>query len=382
MSQTSLAPQAPHFILMLDCDEQEQVFKSVISSQSLNVRVIKKNQQKFLSHLDDLAAAAHPTVLVVEFSFLNAAQKRAPKLAEQLRRLSSNLKVLISVGHAIFLAPNQIAFAREFGALGLVPSLSIARVKTQTAQYFEPLFAQLETPFNSTRALAFLSGLPSTTADLSRRDAHQALHRLEAAGQSIEQLNLWAVQVGFEVKNRSFRFTNYPNCFTGTQAVAALCQYFGCSTKSALQMGDLMMQAGLIHHCTHEHKFLDENLFYRFLNAGPLVSSLRLSNVVAPIQSGAVTIQDRQYLGRTYPQCFVGSQVVKWMVERFKISADEAVYVGQQLVQLGLIRHVTQAHAFRNSDLFYEFCGAARLPSKPIAGEVSNAKVLGALVPA
>lgn len=59
-----------------------------------------------------------------------------------------------------------------------------------------------------------------------------------------------------------------------------------------------------------------------------------------------------------FKTCFVGSEVVDWLVEKswkdIK-TEDEAVIYAQSLVDGGVIHHVVDKHSFENGPLFYRF---------------------------
>ena len=69
-------------------------------------------------------------------------------------------------------------------------------------------------------------------------------------------------------------------------------------------------------------------------------------------------IRDRKYgfPSKTYPKCFVGSEAVVQLVEA-GIAGDEedAVQIGNMLLNAGVFHHVLDAHSFKNEDLFYRF---------------------------
>jgi hypothetical protein len=70
-------------------------------------------------------------------------------------------------------------------------------------------------------------------------------------------------------------------------------------------------------------------------------------------------IKDRKYgtfITQTYTNCFVGNEVVTWMVEK-GIAADrpDAVKMGCELVRNGKIHHVCDDHHFEDGFLFYRF---------------------------
>ncbi|MBL1210633.1 hypothetical protein [Geminocystis sp. GBBB08] len=66
-------------------------------------------------------------------------------------------------------------------------------------------------------------------------------------------------------------------------------------------------------------------------------------------------IKDRKYRLTTYPLCFIGSEAVKWMEKNYIISKSEAITLGQELMDLKIIHHVTDDHNFKNDYLFYRF---------------------------
>ncbi|MBP0003037.1 MAG: mechanosensitive ion channel [Cyanobacteria bacterium SBC] len=69
---------------------------------------------------------------------------------------------------------------------------------------------------------------------------------------------------GVEIKNRRFGLRTYPNAFVGTDAVEWLMRTQKASLKVAIQLGQLLIDRGIIHHVHDEHDFKNERLFYRF----------------------------------------------------------------------------------------------------------------------
>jgi len=69
-------------------------------------------------------------------------------------------------------------------------------------------------------------------------------------------------------------------------------------------------------------------------------------------------IGDRKYgiPPKTYPKCFVGSEAVEKLVDEGIASHEEdAVRIGNMMLNAGVIHHVLDAHAFKNEHLFYRF---------------------------
>ncbi len=71
-----------------------------------------------------------------------------------------------------------------------------------------------------------------------------------------------------------------------------------------------------------------------------------------------VDIQDRAYgfPSKTYPKCFVGSEAVAQLVnDGIARDTDDAVRIGNMMLDAGVFHHVLDEHPFRNEKLFYRF---------------------------
>lgn len=70
---------------------------------------------------------------------------------------------------------------------------------------------------------------------------------------------------------------------------------------------------------------------------------------------GGLHLKNRRYKLRIYPKCFVGSEAVEWMKLEYNLSTEQAVRLGQRLVDEKIIHHVVDEHNFADSYLFYRF---------------------------
>jgi len=68
-----------------------------------------------------------------------------------------------------------------------------------------------------------------------------------------------------------------------------------------------------------------------------------------------LAIADRRHLLSVYPRCFVGAHAVEWLMRARDLTRDEAVRLGQTLVERGVIHHVLDEHPFRDGNFFYRF---------------------------
>lgn len=66
-------------------------------------------------------------------------------------------------------------------------------------------------------------------------------------------------------------------------------------------------------------------------------------------------IRDRRYRLNIYPLCFIGSEAVDWLVNHKNCPREEAIEIGQILLEQGIIHHVLDQHPFKDGLFFYRF---------------------------
>lgn len=88
-------------------------------------------------------------------------------------------------------------------------------------------------------------------------------------------------------------------------------------------------------------------------SSGPLSDAARI--LIALRGPGGVSIRDRSYRLKVYPRCFIGTEAVDWLCRTFKVSPQEALKFGSDLVARRVIHHVVDDHDFKNERLFYRF---------------------------
>lgn len=67
-------------------------------------------------------------------------------------------------------------------------------------------------------------------------------------------------------------------------------------------------------------------------------------------------IHDQKSVLKSYSKVFTGEQLVTWLVEDREVAdSDEALFLGQALLENGIIHHVNDKHQFKRSDLLYRF---------------------------
>ena len=68
-----------------------------------------------------------------------------------------------------------------------------------------------------------------------------------------------------------------------------------------------------------------------------------------------LSISERRFRLAVYPHSFVGSEAVEWIMKTQKATRESAIKLGQRLVELGILHHVSDEHPFKDEYLFYRF---------------------------
>ena len=93
--------------------------------------------------------------------------------------------------------------------------------------------------------------------------------------------------------------------------------------------------------------------------AGPRpdrVKKFSLEAVAAKMRNvNGVKIKDRTYRLKVYPKCFLGTEAVRWFMHQLNLSHEDAIRLGQRLIDEKWVHHVLDAHNFKDEELFYRF---------------------------
>ena len=167
------------------------------------------------------------------------------------------------------------------------------------------------------------------------------------------------------IKDRRYHLKLYPQCFVGSELVDWLLSKGEVNSRiEAVAMMQKLCENGVIHHVCDDHVFKDERLFFRFrkddgtYEEPPNTALLARGEQIYKRLCGETPplIQDRKYHLTTYKTCFVGSQLVDWLVQKGEASGrEEAVQLGRELLDAGMLAHVCYDHHFKDDYLFYRF---------------------------
>jgi hypothetical protein len=171
-----------------------------------------------------------------------------------------------------------------------------------------------------------------------------------AAESLVERLS-----TALDVRDRTWRLHDYPQCFVGSEAVPWLMEAFDRPRHEAIAIGQALGALGLLVHVTHDHPFLDDYLFYR-LAWSPTLDALDLGAMWRALVNGAPQLSAlQQHLGAHYPAIFAGARAVDLLAAQFALPRFEAWLALHRLAQWGLIRHVANAGPFIDGEHYYRF---------------------------
>eukprot|EP01084_Bolivina_argentea_P200682 343140_1 len=185
--------------------------------------------------------------------------------------------------------------------------------------------------------------------------------------------------IGMDIKDRKWKLKTYKQCFVGNKCVDWLIEnHITLTRNEAVQIGQQLVRTEFISHVDRKHDFIDGKYYYRFINpiqkfknvvikygsviqhrktfSTVIVERLQFVNELKTKCKKGFDIKDRKYRFKMYSQCFIGEDAVTWMIKnKIAQSRNEAVEMGQLLMNNNIIQHVTQSHQFRDDKKFYEF---------------------------
>ena len=106
-------------------------------------------------------------------------------------------------------------------------------------------------------------------------------------------------------------------------------------------------------------------------------SNLSIASLAETIQSEkGVRMLDRRWHLRLHYNCFIGFELTSWLLQNFRDvdTRDEAVELGNELMQSGMFQHVEQRHNFRDGNYFYQIADQYRTPRPESRGWFGRGK--------
>ncbi len=347
----------PTVLIAQSTPRQEDAWRAVFMSNGFNVKTVPRGES-----LAQVASAAGGRkwpgdLLVVDLAELEAEDLSLPAFGDRLRAGRPGLKLVATLGRRLEVAEGERRWARKHGAVDLFPALVLAAEDADTTVRLAAVFAAVGRPLlDAPRLIRFLgvlaaqavepaAGAPDAVAALAARGVDPASIAARMRGPS-----------GVPRADRRHHLTVWPNCFVGTEAVDWMAKRYGFDREFAVAVGQALLERGVLHHVVKDHPFRDEPLFYRFAGSGPAIDAVDIDELAKRMRGPrGVEIRDRGHRGKTYPACFVGADAVTWIARTYEVTREDAVSLGQRLVDLGFLRHVLDEHDFIDGHYFYRF---------------------------
>ncbi|KAI0560195.1 DEP domain containing protein [Gracilaria domingensis] len=99
---------------------------------------------------------------------------------------------------------------------------------------------------------------------------------------------------GVPLADRRWRLSTYQRCFIGEEAVQWMVDNLSMTRKAAVDTGQKLMDAGIMHHVTHSEPFSDAYFFYRFQedDDGNVLNMKRIWDSNIPTRHAVVVAKD------------------------------------------------------------------------------------------
>ncbi len=124
-----------------------------------------------------------------------------------------------------------------------------------------------------------------------------------------------------DIQARSYGLKKYSTCFVASEAIAWMTKRMGLAADTAVAIGQALGTLGLLDHAA---------------------------------------ISDRGYLGKTYPDRWVGAHAIDVLCAQYDTTRHEGHLLMQRLMQFSLIEHVVNEQPFIDGNYFYRF--SSKLP--------------------
>ncbi len=292
-----------------------------------------------------------PLTVALDLPMLATARERAANACARIRQMHPNAKIGLIASATHLIEGKAEEWATAVGADVIVPQVNAWRWAATGERLLSALVADTEAVQAASRRIApYLKAAAQTgSGNIHAR----VIAAAEAQGIDLPALAFRMQRSGgVDIADRSYRLRIYPECFVATEGVTWLERALRVPREIAIAIGQALQAAGLIYHVAREQTFTDENLYFR---VSQIPQRWHMENFYALTRSPAgFTVTDRSYLGNSYSKCFVGSEAVTWMQDQ-GYTVNEAMSIGQRLIDLSLAHHVVDEHPFKNEKLFYRF---------------------------
>ena len=304
-----------------------------------------------LTQLESGAANVALTV-VLDLASVATVPGRLAELCAAIKSARPSAQIGLVASAALRVDESVEAWAQQLGASVIVPQVNAARWAATGGQLLSALVG--EGNFTAPDITPFMHRV--TDGEFwDRQTQTQLIAACESANfdlAALAQRMSAGGKGGLDIREHSYHLSVYPECFIASDAVTWLARELDVPRELAVAKAQALQAAGLIYHVVREQVFSDGNLYFRIAQ---LPARWDIESFYALIRRpSGFRVADRPYLGGVYSNCFVGSEAVAWMIDH-GFTMNEAMSVGQRLMDASLIHHVVNEHSFKSKELYYRF---------------------------
>lgn len=349
-------------VLALASEPQEAILAAALQAHGIEVDTVPPGAhlQTTLRQAMRAADTGDAPLHLIDLAVLAQLATHAPSFCawDKTHCAQAPLYLYCSGMHTV--PPHARSWAQQLGARDLLPGCDLAHWRASLAPTLVTLLAALGVgAVDGTATARALNALPALLDETTVAHAWRQHDVLEEFGTSPAAL-LAELRQKVPIASRRYRVKTYDECFIGTDAVDALCgitkaAHTPHTRETVLPLGQALLDWGAIYHVARDQPFRDGNFFYRISADTPRLRALDLGEVIAHLHDSGVRIGDHKYHGRIYEKCFVGAHATACLRDQFRLSENEAMTLGQQLVDLFVVHHVVDQRPFRDGRFFYRF---------------------------
>jgi len=166
---------------------------------------------------------------------------------------------------------------------------------------------------------------------------------------------------GLARKTRKYKKQEYKKAFIGSEAVDWMVSKMRIKTrKAAVQLGETLLHRGIIEHVSHSEPFLDSKTsYYRFRSKKERQTSVwypdeKITYLIDMMRLN-LELKTRSWRLVKYKDCFTGCDLVDWLSTHLKLSREDAVAFGQEMMRRSIFHHVTFSEPFVDEPHLYRF---------------------------
>uniref|UniRef100_A0AAR2M4Q1 Phosphatidylinositol-3,4,5-trisphosphate-dependent Rac exchange factor 1 n=1 Tax=Pygocentrus nattereri TaxID=42514 RepID=A0AAR2M4Q1_PYGNA len=172
------------------------------------------------------------------------------------------------------------------------------------------------------------------------------------------------------IKDRRRKLSIVPKCFLGNEFVAWLLETGEISKpEEGINLGQALLENGLIHHVSDKHQFKNEQVLYRFrYDDGTYKARSEMEDISSAFPLRFVCVhahvfffffppcRDRDHHLKTFKSVLPASKLVDWLLSQGdSATREDAVTLGVGLCNNGFMHHVLEKSEFKDESQFFRF---------------------------